>query len=428
MHKKGRAMMFQKVLLTFLTLILTLAGAVSVFAQEAPTDASATRLVYLPLVNGGQPTASDASAALVEEDWTDTLDAVEAAGGSGTGFVFVSTNAVDAVRGNEVVMYRRAADGLLTVTGRFPTGGQGLGSGLGSQSAVSLSNNGRWLFVVNAGSNEISVFSVQAAGLILTDNVPSGGVRPTSLTVYKNLLYVLNAGDPGNITGFKLNQAGKLTPLANSTLPLSNNGMGAAPAPAQVSFSPAGDALVVTERATNLINTYKVHKNGLASGPTVHNSSGVTPFGFAFTHQGTLVVSEAFGGATDASAVSSYAVSGDNFQLISASVPTGQTAACWVVVTQDGRYAYSTNAGSASLAAYRVDAGGNLTLINGRAGVTGDGTGPTDVAVSRNSRLLYALSPRSQTILGFAVQADGSLVALGSFGELQAGPAGIAVW
>jgi hypothetical protein len=42
--------------------------------------------------------------------------------------------------------------------------------------------------------------------------------------------------------------------------------------------------------------------------------------------------------------------------------------------------------------------------------------------------LLYALSPRSQTIIGFAVQADGSLVALGSFGGLQAGPAGIAIW
>ena len=33
--------------------------------------------------------------------------------------------------------------------------------------------------------------------------------------------------------------------------------------------------------------------------------------------------------------------------LVSPSVPTGQTAACWIVVTKDGKYAYTTNTGSA---------------------------------------------------------------------------------
>ncbi len=251
--------MFRKLsfLFTFVLLAVTVAP---VFAQS--TDATGNS-VFLPLVSASGQGQEVTDTNDGEENLTES-GAVTAASREEGGMVFVSTNANDAVRGNEVVVYRRANDGSLTVTGRFPTGGQGLGSGLGSQGAVTLSDNGRWLFVVNAGSNEISVFAVQSTGLSLTDKIASG-VRPTSLTVRKNLLYVLNAGDPGNITGFKLNNKGKLSPLTDSTRWLSNNGSGAAPAPAQVSFSPDGDTLIVTERATNLLSVYNVGKNGLVN-------------------------------------------------------------------------------------------------------------------------------------------------------------------
>ncbi|MFN8444674.1 MAG: beta-propeller fold lactonase family protein [Caldilineaceae bacterium] len=409
-------------LLTLLLLIVSVAPA---FAQEPD---AANRSIFLPLISGSGQATSSTDTDSVEENLTEEGAAVEAAHADNMGLVFVSTNANDLVRGNEVVMYRRASNGTLTVTGRFPTGGQGLGAGLGSQGTVVLSDNGRWLFVVNAGSNEISVFAVQNAALILTDKVASGGMRPTSLTVRKNLLYVLNAGDPGNITGFKLNKDGKLAALANSTRWLSNNGSGVAPAPAQVSFSPDGENLVVSERATNLLDLYNVDKNGLVKSSTVVNSAGITPFGFAFAKGNTLVVSEAFGGATNASASSSYRLDDGQLKLVSASVPTGQTAACWIVIAGNGKFAYTTNAGSASLSLYAVGHKGELTLLNGRAGDTGAGTGPTDAAVSQNGRWLYALSPRSQNVVGFGVQENGSLNNLGSFGGLPTTAAGIAAW
>lgn len=402
----------------FLALLLATVVALPAFAQDVPAKTTA---VYLPLVTAGSQVSADA-----ETDLTDMDADVTAAGNSGT--VFVSTNSTDPVRGNEVVMYRASADGVLTVAGRFPTGGLGTGGGLGSQGALILSNNGRWLFVVNAGSNEITVFAVKPAGLVFSDKVTSGGVRPISLTVRKNFLYVLNAGDPGNITGFKLNDNGKLTPLANSTRLLSNNGSGAAPGPAQVSFTPNGKNLVVTEKASNLIDTYAVDKNGLATGPVTHPSSGTTPFGFAFAKDDALIISEAFGGAVNGSAVSSYQVKGDQLRLVSGSVGTGQTAACWIAVSNNGKFAYSTNAGSASVSAYQVGKDGALTLLNGRAGDTGAGTGPTDPATSHNGRYLYVLSPRTQTVVGFAIQADGSLSGIGSFGGLPLGSVGIAAW
>lgn len=411
-----------------LTLILAVVTVVPALAQETNAAASS---VYLPLVVGKAANAVETiavEATSSEEDLTDSTESVEAANHNDSGLVFVTTNAADPVRGNEVVMYQRDSGGTLTVTGRFPTGGQGLGAGLGSQDPLILSKNGRWLFTVNAGSNEVSVFAVRPAGLVLTDKVASGGVRPTSLTVRKNLLYVLNAGDPGNITGFKLNGNGKLTPLANSTQFLSNNGSGAAPAPAQVSFSPDGDTLLVTERATNLIGLYQVNRQGVASSVQTHPSAGTTPFGFAFAQDDTLVVSEAFGGAAGASAVSSYTLKKGQLQLVSASVPTGETAACWIVISKDGKLAYTTNTGSTSLSGYQVAADGSLALFAGRAGETGAGTGPTDASKTRSGDLFYVLSPRSQTVIGFALQADGSLVSVGSFGGLPANAAGIAAW
>ena len=408
-----------------LALVLAATLVVPAFAQETSSPAGT---VYLPLVAGTQQQVAGADEMPAEVDLTEGMDDVEAAGQIRTGFVFVSTNANDPVRGNEIVMYQRAADGALTLSGRFPTGGQGLGSGLGSQDPVILSNNGRWLFVVNAGSKEVSVFAVHPTGLVLTDKVASGGERPTSLTVRNNRLFVLNAGDPGNITGFRLNGQGKLTPLAASTGLLSNNGVGAAPAPAQVSFSPDGNYLVVTERATNLIGLYRVNQQGVVTGPVTTPSSGATPFGFAFAGDDTLVVSEAFGGAANASAVSSYQLKNGQLQLVSASVPTGETAACWIVISKDGERAYTTNAGSASLSGYQIGRAGGLTLFAGRAGETGVDTGPTDAGKSRDGRLIYVLSPRSQTVIGFVTQANGSLVAIGSFGGLPANAAGVAGW
>src|SRR6266542_3774812 len=171
------------------------------------------------------------------------------AAGEAPGAVYVMTNST---AGNAVLAFDRAANGDLTPAGSYATGGLGAPA-LGSQGALVLTDNQRWLLAVNAGSNEISVFAVQPNGLSLADKEASGGERPISLAAHGSLVYVLNAGGVGNIAGFTLAADGHLSTLAGSTQPLSNGGVGAAPGPAQVSFSPDGTTLVVTEKATNLI-------------------------------------------------------------------------------------------------------------------------------------------------------------------------------
>ena len=349
------------------------------------------------------------------------------------GAVYAMTNQPD---GNAIAAFSRASDGTLTLVGTFPTGGLGTGGPpdpLRSQGSLILAGHepgarvaaraNQLLFAVNAGSNEISVLAVERGGLGLADKVPSGGVRPTSLTLHQKLLYVLNAGS-GTITGFTVSPRGQLTPLPGSTRPITG---GAAADPAQVEFSPDGRLLVVTGKMTNVIDTYTVGRDGLASGPHPNPSHGLTPFGFAFDNHGNLIVSEAFGGAPNQGAMSSYAVSRAGLlTVVSGSVRDFQTAACWVVITDDGHYAYTTNTGSSSVSSYRVGADGALTLLETVAATTDPGSAPIDMALSSGSRYLYVLNDVTGTIDVFGVRPDGGLTPLPGVGGLPPNAQGIA--
>lgn len=342
------------------------------------------------------------------------------------GAVYTMDNAAS---GNHVLAYDRAEDGTLTFQGSYATGGNGSGNGLGNQGGVILSLNGRWLYVVNAGSDEISVFKVLPNGLELTDRVSSRGRRPISLTHHGVLLYVLNAGGAvgasDGINGFIALPWGQLYPLADSSSPLSAANVG----PAQISFSPDGLALAVTEKGTGLIDTWQIGDEGMPENPQALPSAGATPFGFAFDRHQHLVVTEANGGAPDGSSLSSYLIQPDaSLSAISSAVPTTETAACWVVITQNGRYAYASNAGSGSISGYRIDSQGALKLLQAD-GVTaniGAGSGPIDLALNNTSRILYSLNGGAHSISAFRVNNNGSLTPLSTTTGLPPGANGLA--
>jgi 6-phosphogluconolactonase len=117
--------------------------------------------------------------------------------------------------------------------------------------------------------------------------------------------------------------------------------------------------------------TFAVDRDGLVEDMRVQAASGVTPFGFAFGRRDQVFVAEAFGGAANGSATSSYEIRRDGtLTPISPSVPTGQTAACWAALTPDGRFAFVTNTGSGSVLATRLvstDASNCSTKTGGRA-------------------------------------------------------------
>ncbi len=320
--------------------------------------------------------------------------------------------------GNAVLVFDRADDGTLSPAGSVPTGGNGSGDALGSQGALVLTDDGAWLLAVNAGSDDVSVLSVGATGIAASDVAPSGGTRPISVTAHRNLVFVLNDGTD-SVSGLRLDASGTLTPIPGSTAGLSAPGVD----PAQIEFTPDGHKLVVTEKNTNLIDVFKVTSSGRISKPRVQASEGATPFGFAFDRSGRLFVSEAFGGAPGASAVSAYSVGPTGLLgTISASVPDQQAAACWVVVTADGRFAYTTNTGSNSVSGYAIAADGSLTLLP--SGPAPAGGAPVDMGVAGG--YLYARNSSSQDISAYVVADDGSLTSIAGASGLPASAAGLA--
>lgn len=330
---------------------------------------------------------------------------------------------------NHVLVFKRDDRGALTSAGSFATGGAGVGSakGLPSQGAVVLSPDSRWLFVCNGGSDEISVFDVADRELRLTDKVASGGEMPISLTFHGNLLYVLNAGGylggTDNITGFVFRD-GSLNPLAESTRTLS----AAETKPAQVLFAPDGKTLVVTEQVTDLIDTFEVNDKGVAADEKSFASAGVQPFGFNFGRENRVFVSEAAGGMSGGSTTSSYNLSEQgNLSVISAAVPTHQTAACWALVSRGERFVYIANAGSGAISGFKIAGDGSLALVtaSGATGLTGAGSHPTDMVESDDRRFLFSLNNGNGTISAFHTEPDGSLEALTPTSGLPTTAAGL---
>src|SRR6266568_5169241 len=194
--------------------------------------------------------------------------------------------------GNAVLAFNRSADGQIVFVGLVATGGTGTGAGLGNQGALAIDAANQFLFAVNAGSNDISVFRIRENGLRLVDRVPSGGKQPISLTVSRKVLYVLNngaaVGGSDSIAGFAVGANGHLKPIVGG-LPLSAASVG----PAQIGFNTDGDILLVAEKNTNNIDVFTVDDDGVAVGSTVVPSAGQTPFGFAFGKRNEVFVSDA---------------------------------------------------------------------------------------------------------------------------------------
>jgi len=328
----------------------------------------------------------------------------------------------NAREGNQLLAYRRAADGQLAPAGVHPTGGTGDGAAhLPSQGSVVLAGDDAHVLVTNAGSGDVSVFMVDADGaLALAATVPTGPA-PKSVAERAGLVYVLNTGN-ASVTGFRLDPSG-LIPLEGSTRHLAEGAD-----PAQVGFSPDGGTLLVTDRAANALVAFPVQASGALGDPSTVASSGPTPYGFAFTPSGTLVVTEAFGAQRGKAAASSYRLAGTSPAPVSRSVGNGRSEICWAVATRDGRYVFTTNFADGAVSRYAVSADGALELQDATAGLAVDGSaGLRDAALSGDGRFLYAIDADTQQIYGWSLDGLGALTPLGSWPGATATLAGLAV-
>ena len=331
--------------------------------------------------------------------------------------VYVQTNEPD---NNHVIAFHRAEDGALTELGVYPTGGAGDGiPHLTSQGSVILSDDGDHLLVANSDSGDVSVFRVSADGLELLQTVVTG-MAPKSIAERDGLVYVLNTGEP-SLVGFRPGSEG-LEALVDSRRPLAADAD-----PAQVGFAPDGSTLVVTERGTDSIVVFEVDADGRLGEPAMHPSAGPTPYGFAFTSGGTLVVTEAFGAQTGKAAASSYVLDNGSVLPMTRSVGNGRSEICWAVVSKDDRYAFTTNFADGAVSRWMIADDGRIELDDAAAAVAVEGQpGLRDEDLSSDGRFLYAIDADSQRIFGWAVGERGSLEPVGSWAGVPATVAGLA--
>jgi 6-phosphogluconolactonase (cycloisomerase 2 family) len=289
------------------------------------------------------------------------------------------------------------------------TGGRGAGTSLASQGG--LARDGRIVFAVNAGDDTVSALVATKHGLVLRDKISSHGDFPVSVTVRDGVGYVLNQHDD-TISGFRYDRSGNLHSLRDSTRSLTPNPAGGTADAAQVSFTPDGRNLIVTEKAANRIETFTVTA-GYAGRATPHASVGTTPYGFDFDRHGHAIVSEAVSGST-----SSYRVR--PFSAITPALANTQKAACWLVVA--GKVGYVVNAASASISTYAIASDGSLSLLQAVAASTA--AGPTDAAVTADGRYLV-VRLRGGSVASWRIGPHGSLGYVGTATGSGVGPAGL---
>ncbi len=341
--------------------------------------------------------------------------------------VFVQT---DNPSGNQVIVLDEHSDGRLSERGAVSTGGLGGQSQgastdqLASQNSLVYDSARHLLFAVNAGSNTLSVLTAHGRQLRLLQVVPTGGTFPDSVAVLGSLVYVLDAGGTGNVTGYRI-AGDHLFALAGSSrsLGLSNTDPpNFLTSPGEVGFSPNGSELIVTTKAsTSSLEVFGVNRRGyLTATPTVTADPSNVPFSFTFTPSNQLVVAEA-GNST----LHTFALgSGGSLTSLSVSVPDGQTALCWI--TPVGGYDYVANTASNNLSAYTIAANGTPALVGTNGVVATTDAGPIDMASSTDASTLYVEAGAAGAVDEFHVGAGGSLTDLGSVADLGAGIEGIA--
>jgi 6-phosphogluconolactonase (cycloisomerase 2 family) len=318
-----------------------------------------------------------------------------------------------------VIAFARSADGSLSPMATYSTGGAGDDTPhLTSQGSVTLTRDRRHLLVTNVASGDVSVFALSGGILELTKTVPVGPA-PKSVAEHDGLVFVLTTGDAA-IHGFRLVD-GDLVPVDGARRSLST------PDGAQIGFTPDGRALIATERGANKLSAFAVGMDGMLGEPRTIDSQGATPYGFAISGDGTLVVTEAFRAEKGAAAASSYRVDGDSVAPRTASVGNGRSEICWAVISKDGRYAFTTNFGDGAVSRYAVGMDGSLMLEDATAAITEDGRpGLRDEDLSDDGRFLYAIDADQGQVVGWSVDGSGNLSAIGSWGGHPTTIAGLA--
>jgi YVTN family beta-propeller protein len=334
-----------------------------------------------------------------------------------------------------------AASGTATITVFNPAPGGGSSNGLGfivggvGPVSVAVAPDpsgkfGKFLYVANTDSNNVSMYTIDATTGVLTSIGEVGaGWYPSLMAVHPSgkFAYVANFGDglggiPGSVSMYRINTDGGLTP----TGAIAEAYVGTT----SVAVHPSGKfAYVANARFSNTISTYTIDATtgaltataaiaGAIEGTT---SVAVDPSGkFAYLTNGALLP----GIPGSSNTISMYIIDATTGALTSTGKIAAGTLPKSVAVDPSGKFAYVANANSNNVSMYTIDATAG-TLIS--TGAIAAGASPSSVAVHPSGKFVYVANNFSNSISMYTI--DATAGTLTSTGTIAAGrsPSSVAV-
>jgi 6-phosphogluconolactonase (cycloisomerase 2 family) len=346
-----------------------------------------------------------------------------------TNAVYVQSN-ISSNGGNSILGFGNDGVGNLTPLPNSPYLTHGTGWGLPHGQKLGIQNDSddqivinaakKLLFTVNAFSNTVSIFKINAdASLTLLGNpVPSGGTMPASIGLLEGqlqngnaLMVVVNkSADPNqnneklpDIVSFTVTPAGVATPnLASKTNFTSGSG------PSQAIVLP-GNIVVIDVQAAqpSYLAVYRMRSNGtfqalstLDAPPeeTVFLGMIQSPvshyFYVAFPEQSLI-------------GVYNYVPSTGAVSMVTTVATTG-TLPCWLAISKDGKHLYSGDTSSGTVSVF--DVSDPTAPVFEQAFQLSTEVGnhtPWNVAIDPTGKFLYAITGLAVHVMN--IQNDGSL-------------------
>jgi 6-phosphogluconolactonase (cycloisomerase 2 family) len=389
---------------------------------------------------------------------------------------------------NAIIHYRWAASGELTEVERVATGGAGSGllspiyhtnrpnhfEGAGS---VIVTRDRRFLFTTNGGDNSVSSFALNNEGRVTlldvkpTGNPTNGGAKSLTHAPSSSTLFVVHTFGPDHLRLMSVDAKGKLTARPESYSVSTRDWPNRVPTMAV--FSPDGTFLVLGSAFDELpsrknpdgslilwiprpdgtlhviasnapdpdgLVVFPVGGDGTLGTPSLYDARGASPFYIAFLHNrpDTFIIGYA---VSDGLAIGRIDADG-KINVISPLVQIDTSEGlpselCWLAVSPDDRFVFTTNFGYSTVSSYRID-GNVLSIAKDPAGpkVPGDGkfraingtvsSGPSDSWLTPDGACLYQIYGNASKLVGYATRPDGSLEQITSVKIPYNSPQGLA--